>query len=708
MKTDADRLYELLPAIYRVRDAEQGGPLRALVEVLAGQAAVLSASLDQLYDDQFVETAAPWVLPYLGDLLGIQGLPAEPLTPRAEVADTLANRRRKGTAHVLERLARGATGLLARAVEFFQLLAWTQNVNHVRRENLAWLPVRGALRLEQLGGAFERLEGRPDLAHNVDVRRIATGRGRYNIPNVGVFLWRLRAYPLTGSPAVGDAANPVQCFRFSPLGNDAPLFSLPATEEDPVTLAEPANVPAPISRRDFHDDLARRAKPDGLSRFYGGSVAVELDDGAGNLTRVPVGEVKVCDLSTWTLPHETNIAIAIDPVLGRLTCRVAQPQAPPRVTFHYGFPADLGGGEYRRGRASTDVGTLVHVAEKQTVFGPGVKFATTIAGALALLAPGESGVIEIGDARRYAVPAALDAAGRRLTLRARDGVRPTLVLAAAGLTLTGGENDAVTLDGLLLAGAPVNPAAGVVVAGPADGVEGVGEVAIRHCTLVPGLGLATDGTPLHPGIASLVVRAPECRVTIERSIVGPVRAALDAEIVVDQSILDATSPSLPVFLGETGAEFGASLTVRESTVIGKVKTDALVLASDTLFLAERAAGDAAPDWPGPVVARRRQEGCARFCYLPPGSRTPRRFQCIPRTDAEDGKVRPWPASTRYGSPRYGQLPPSTPAAVRRGASDEDEIGVYHHLYLSRREAHLRARLDEYLRFGLEAGVFYAS
>jgi hypothetical protein len=108
-----------------------------------------------------------------------------------------------------------------------------------------------------------------------------------------------------------------------------------------------------------------------------------------------------------------------------------------------------------------------------------------------------------------------------------------------------------------------------------------------------------------------------------------------------------------------------------------------------------------------VLARRRQEGCARFCYIPPRSRTPRRFQCVPATEAEDGRVRPWPASTRYGDPRYAQLPPGTPAAIRRGSSDEDEIGVFHHLYLSRREAHLRARLDEYLRFGLEAGVFQA-
>jgi hypothetical protein len=33
-------------------------------------------------------------------------------------------------------------------------------------------------------------------AHTVDVRRIANRRGKHNIPNVGIFLWRLQAYPL--------------------------------------------------------------------------------------------------------------------------------------------------------------------------------------------------------------------------------------------------------------------------------------------------------------------------------------------------------------------------------------------------------------------------------------------------------------------------------------------------------------------------------
>ena len=144
MSFDAQRLYELLPAIYRIRDAEQGEPLRALLAVIAGEAGILEENLDQLYDDQFIETCADWVVPYIGDLIGVRalhGVVPQVSSPRAEVANTIRLRRRKGTAAVLEELARDVTGWPARVVEFFELLGWTQYMNHPRvnppRGNLA-------------------------------------------------------------------------------------------------------------------------------------------------------------------------------------------------------------------------------------------------------------------------------------------------------------------------------------------------------------------------------------------------------------------------------------------------------------------------------------------------------------------------------------------------------------------------------------------
>jgi hypothetical protein len=149
MSFDATRLFELLPTVYRLRDGEGIGDtknaLRALIDVVASQVAVLEEDIDQLYDDQFIETCAPWVAPYIGDLIGyrtLYGLTDKIGSPRAEVADTIAFRRRKGTASMLEQLARDVTGWNARVVEFFQLLATTQYMNHIRSRNIAWVDMR--------------------------------------------------------------------------------------------------------------------------------------------------------------------------------------------------------------------------------------------------------------------------------------------------------------------------------------------------------------------------------------------------------------------------------------------------------------------------------------------------------------------------------------------------------------------------------------
>src|SRR6266540_535798 len=193
MSFDADRMYELLPAIYRVRDADRGEPLKALLSVIADQVGVLEEDLAQLYDDQFIETCAPWVVPYIGDLIGYRAL--HNVVPkigsqRAEVAHTIGFRRRKGTAAMLEQLARDVTGWNARAVEFFQLLGWTQFMNHLRRQNHYAPDLRDWEPLERLGTAFET------TAHTVDVRHIEQNEGKYNIPNIGIFFWRLNAFRL--------------------------------------------------------------------------------------------------------------------------------------------------------------------------------------------------------------------------------------------------------------------------------------------------------------------------------------------------------------------------------------------------------------------------------------------------------------------------------------------------------------------------------
>src|SRR6266699_1150154 len=69
---NADRLYQLLPAVHRLRDADRGYPLRGLLQVISEQVNIVEADIAQLYENWFVETCQDWVVPYIGDLIGYQ------------------------------------------------------------------------------------------------------------------------------------------------------------------------------------------------------------------------------------------------------------------------------------------------------------------------------------------------------------------------------------------------------------------------------------------------------------------------------------------------------------------------------------------------------------------------------------------------------------------------------------------------------------
>jgi hypothetical protein len=50
----------------------------------------------------------------------------------------------------------------------------------------------------------------------------------------------------------------------------------------------------------------------------------------------------------------------------------------------------------------------------------------------------------------------------------------------------------------------------------------------------------------------------------------------------------------------------------------------------------------------------------------------------------------------------------TAIEIREGADDQAEMGAFHDLFQPQRVSNLRTRIDEYLRFGLEAGILFAS
>jgi hypothetical protein len=209
---------------------------------------------------------------------------------------------------------------------------------------------------------------------------------------------------------------------------------------------------------------------------------------------------------------------------------------------------------------------------------------------------------------------------------------------------------------------------------------------------------------------------PFASVTLDHCVVGPVVAVEGAEVTASDSVIDATAEDEVAYCGRAGAgtvsnagdrdtgdglEPGGHLTLEACTVLGKIHAERLDVSNSLLLAAREGAAD---PWPAPVWAERRQVGCIRFSYVPPGSRTPRRFHCA----GDDPAHRPFHTSLRYGDPGYMQLRRSTHDAIRLGSDDESEMGVTHELFAPQREINLRIRLDEYLRYGLEAGFFYAT
>lgn len=745
-----DRLYRLLPAIYRMRDAEQGYPLQALLRVIAEQVSGVEDGIAQQYENWFIETAADWAVPYIGELIGYVPSPADLaspgagreellrnrwIAPRREVANTVGYRRRKGTLALLEQLARDVAGWPAHAVEFYRLLGWTQNINHLHQDRARLVDVREVGKLDLLDGPFDR------IAHSVDVRRINSNRsrGRMNIPSVGVFVWRLGSYSVTRTPAAGDEATGPHCYNFSILGQDAPLFVAPgrgpaATGEGSEAIAYPGEI-----RR-----IAFDARPElyyGLDRSF----AIWAEDWAGfdGAEPVPLANIIPADLSGW---HYTPPArhVAVDPVLGRLAFPVAQvPRKGVRVSYQYGFSADIGGGEYPRPLAEPSprpvrVPDPEHegqsmLEQSTAVFYRVGKGETYQRISDAVTAWGKDlpwdAVIELAESGVFVEPLQIDIPDHHtLTLRAAQGARPVIRLldwrsdVPDSLAIRMGTGSRFVMDGLMVTGRSVQVTGPEAPAPRQPGSQPYCDsiLVIQHCTLVPGWGIDCDCEPDRPAEASLELFSARCQVIVEHSILGSILVYEDEvrqdplPICISDSIVDAAQPGGNAIGAPEGRPAHAAVSLQRCTVFGIVEVHSTPLAENSIFY-------------DCVHVARRQIGCIRYCYVPLGCRTPRRTACQPdlaveqikdtiadpvlqaeQIAAEKIRLRPVFGSMRYGNPRYAQLADDCAPEIVRGADDRSEMGVFHDLFQPLREANLRARLQAFTPAGADAGVIHVT
>lgn len=746
--SNTERLYQNLPAVYRLRDSAEGEPLRALLAVIEQELELVEADIEGLYENWFVETADEWALPYIGDLLGVTPLhtikSAGVFSNRAYVANTLRYRRRKGTAAILEQLARDVTNWRARVVEFFQLLGTTQHVNHVRSENYRTPHLRAPLRNASAEDGANRLElletPFTNAARTAEVRRIASGRGQWNIPNLGVFLWRLQSYPLkrvTARP-VSDPTD--SRFWFHPVGIDAPLFNLPQTETTISHLAEEHNVPGRLRRRVLYDDLVtyRQAltSTEGTpaSTYFGVQPVFQIHLN-GQDTPLLTEEISICDLSNWEATGWTPPAsqafvradgtpfstqVGVDPALGRLAVldEISGVNS-IEVSYYYGFSGDLGGGPYNRSESLEDfnfkdVTWQIGVSKTATAMPGEIVNSLTEAINLWNAQPaGTVGVIAMMDSRTYdenlqgpqsiliperskllivaadwpeqPIPGLIGSTERIVGQITPNLLRPHLL---GNMSVRGTASASESSQGALW----VN---GLLIEGQFKVLIGnLGTLNLSDCTILPAAGELRVNSSV-----SNTTENDQLTVEIQRCILGAVDLPDSVpHLRCQDSLFQPTS-------GAAIEASGSHAILNTSTLTGPVNIRNLE-ASETIFTA-------------PVIAEQRQIGCVRFSHVPQGSRTPRRYRCQPDlalkniSDLDEARrtqayLRPIFTSDEYGDPAYMQLDLAVAEEIFTGAEDGAEMGAFNHLKQALRAANLRQALKEYLRFGLEAGIFYVT
>lgn len=257
-------LYRRLPEIYRIKDEDlpklylqngQSVPAMQLLKYLEPVEDMFSAvheNIESLYHDLFIETCDPWVIPYIADLLGTSHISGDDWTRRADVADTIALRRRKGTLGAIELLTFILTKWGVHSVELLENMVWNQHLNHQRPDEGGTPPyslpsvspaaprrggtvsLRDPSLLAQLSTPFD------PFAHVADIKPHETGQVRYNLPNLAIYLWRLKDYRI-------ETVKP-HALKVTPASGAARVVRINVDPVPPNNLSNPyvnaANTPA--------------------------------------------------------------------------------------------------------------------------------------------------------------------------------------------------------------------------------------------------------------------------------------------------------------------------------------------------------------------------------------------------------------------------------------------------------------------------------
>lgn len=747
-------MFQRLPEIYRIRDTEQDPPgqLEAYVGLIDRVQSALHDDIAALYLDFFIETCNPWVIPYIADLVGTSHLSGDPHDLRADVARTVHNRRRKGTLGAIESVVHSLSGWAVHAVEMRERLLWAQHLNHQRPDAGGVPPLalatditaaarggsvtlRDPALLSLLGGPFE------PFAHSIDLK--PPQGAAYNLPDLAIFLWRLKSYRVAVSqpvfriisiipPQPGFASFAAR-FDLHPMGEPMVLFNNHRfnADADPPLLTSADAVPGPMPAPRLTSN-----RPAGRPESYVGVTIYDEtnpkppdapgSDDVGLVLHLPRGgfaatvswKFRGANLRAWEdglRPPLGEYEIAIDPDRGRIVfgtktnTEAVALQDHLLVSASYGFTGPTGAHPVSRPNLPPQwQGAPTSPPPPRIVKfqnGPN-DLQLALSGLSSLARPL---IVEIADSMTYDLDLPPQSLPFSVWIRAAAGQRPVIrlkqPLAFAPKNVSSSDADQaamsslmVRLEGLYLTRDPAFPAGAALIARAA-----LNQLHVLGCTLDPGGFVKLDGNraPMwnamrladgfgfsDPAKLAAFDQTPDIR--IERSIVGALAIGTSYTLTLSGSIVDAgtgvgETPGAFAVCAPTAtpaADWGPDLIVDGMTCFGRMRV-------------MRASG-AGGIWTGRLEVHDNQAGCIRFsCFSGDADRIPPNHACVFAT-----RIPLRFTSERFGAAGYAQITTSSDRHIREQGPADDEMGAFGYLLETHKWKNVGIRLREYTPIGV--------
>jgi hypothetical protein len=741
-------LYDRLPEIYRIEDEEQkpSGQLKNYLELVETAFSHIHKNIESLYNDLFIETCDDWVIPYIGDLLGTSHLSGSPWTLRADVADTIPLRRRKGTLASIEQLTYNLTQWGVHCVELRENLVWFHHLNHQRPDEggdppyglpavTRFTPIRGGTVTLRDPAMLSLLSTPFDpFAHIADVKPPASEDIRYNLPNLAIFLWRLEGYQVPVSKptcrginviagAKGDEATHVVRFDVHPMGEPVVLFNKYQFEPDldppVVTQIDGTPGPVPMARLTEESEAGRPEAyvsidtydPSDPKKTAGETATVGLQlhlpepEFLGQTwpDRDPkVWTIRGANLCGWEegLPSPVNDReVMIDPRIGRILIGIGKDGDPPSqsladaealeantlLTYTYGAVGPVGAHPISRQHVENVASVDYHSdPDALRLALDNIDSATSAV------------VIEITDSMTHELDLAsvigtvVEDGGpnlqlaNSLTLRAADMQRPVIELQNPLRFRPKYPANASGLN-VRLEGLYLTRGSGFPAGAPLIARAALNRLEIVNCTLDPGGFRKLDGNRADIQTSMELKKVSGLSGFDQTPEISLLRT-VSGPLLIDEDYLLSLSDSIIDAGKGVNDDSTDSFAITSASDPVSGWGPSTQVNGITVFGRMRAMDICGRGgiWVHALEVMNNQVGCIRYSYLPRKTdQLPQHVGCVFGTEAELGFV-----SEVFGEPAYGQLSNNCDARIREQGPARSELDISIEEFLAERDLNM--------------------